>query len=45
MSLEAYQLQIDKLDDIILDTLERRLLVSRMIGKIKKKKGLDIENE
>ena len=36
---------IDKLDDIIIDSLERRLLVSRMIGKIKKKKGLNIEND
>ena len=44
MSLEAYRTQIDKIDDIIIDNLEKRQLISGMIAKIKKKQGISIEN-
>ena len=44
MSLEAYRKQIDQIDDEILKKLEMRKIISKMIGKLKKKKGLDIDN-
>ena len=44
MSLDAYRIQIDKIDDQILDLLEKRKLITKMVQKIKKKKGLDLED-
>jgi len=45
MSLEVYRNQIDKIDDTILDLMERRELATKMIDKIKKKKNEDITIE
>jgi chorismate mutase len=44
MSLNAYRIQIDKIDDQLLELLERRKLITKMVQKIKKKKGLDLED-
>ena len=40
MSLDAYRIQIDKIDDQILELFEKRKLISRMVQKIKKKKEI-----
>ena len=46
MSLDAYRIQIDKIDNQILDLLEKRKLISKMVQKIKKKRGLELtDNE
>ena len=44
MSLDAYRIQIDKIDDQILELFEKRKLISRMVQKIKKKKGLELDD-
>ena len=44
MSLNAYRIQIDKIDDQLLELLEKRKLITKMVQKIKKKKGLDLED-
>ena len=44
MSLDAYKIQIDKIDNQLLELLERRRLITKMVIKIKKKKGMDIED-
>jgi len=44
MSLNAYIIQIDKIDDQLLELLEKRKLITKMVQKIKKKKGLDLED-
>jgi chorismate mutase len=38
MSLNAYIIQIDKIDDQLLELLERRKLITKMVKKLKKKK-------
>lgn len=48
MSLQIYRNKIDKIDNDILDLLERRKLFSKIISKIKAKKNLpltDLERE
>lgn len=44
MSLNAYKIQVDKIDDQILELLEKRKLITKMVNKIKKKKGLDLSD-
>ena len=38
MSLNAYIIQIDKIDDQLLELLEKRKLITKMVQKIKKKR-------
>ena len=45
MSLKIYRDQIDKIDDNLVDLIERRELLVKMVDKIKCKKGEDIELE
>ena len=45
MSLDAYRIQIDKIDDQILELFEKRKLISKMVQKIKKKKGIELEDK
>lgn len=44
MSLERYRIQIDKIDDDIINNLEKRLIISKMIGKLKKKNNVEINH-
>lgn len=44
MSLDAYRIQIDKIDDQLLELFEKRKLITKMVQKIKKKKGLNLED-
>ena len=44
MSLERYRIQIDKIDDDILLNLEKRIIISKMIGRLKKKNKLEIDD-
>jgi chorismate mutase len=48
MSINAYQNQLEDIDNRILDLLERHKLISKMIKKIEKKTGQNVltkENE
>ena len=45
MSLNAYIIQIDKIDDQILELLEKRKLITKMVNKIKKKRGIELEDK
>jgi len=42
MSLEIYRKQIDEIDNNIVRQLEKRALISGMLGKLKKKSGEEI---
>lgn len=42
MSLEIYRKQIDEIDKNIVSQLEKRALISGMLGKLKKKSGEEI---
>ena len=42
MSLEIYRKQIDEIDNNIVRQLEKRALISGMLGKLKKKNGEEI---
>ena len=44
MSLEAYKTQIDNIDNAIFEKLEKRKIISKMIEKLKTKKGIIIDN-
>ena len=45
MSLNAYIIQIDKIDDQILELLEKRKLIKKIVNKIKKKRGIELEDK
>jgi len=45
MSLKIYRSQIDKIDDSLVDLIEKRELLVKMVDKIKLKKGEDVEIE
>ena len=44
MSLDRYRIQIDKIDDDILLNLEKRIIISKMIGRLKKKNNVEIDD-
>ena len=45
MSLNAFKSQVDDIDNKILNLLEKRKLISKMIKKIQKKKGEVVNQE
>jgi len=45
MNLEELRKEIDKVDEAIVDLLQKRMDISREIGKIKKSKDVPVKDE